>query len=104
VGEFVRVSLDGEVLSRHDASTVGLPGFASVRFSRDGSRFYFLATHEDGWDGAWWIPATGGDANKVVVFDDPTRGVYSTLTVGPEHLYFTVTEYESDIWVMDLEW
>jgi len=26
------------------------------------------------------------------------------FTVGPEHLYVTIAEYESDIWVMDLEW
>ena len=24
--------------------------------------------------------------------------------VGPENLYLTIAEYESDIWVMDLEW
>jgi len=52
----------------------------------------------------WWIPANGGDATKVVAFDDPSRTVFEGLTVGPEDLYFTISEYESDIWVMDLEW
>jgi hypothetical protein len=29
---------------------------------------------------------------------------YITLTAGPERLYFTILELESDIWVMALEW
>jgi hypothetical protein len=39
-----------------------------------------------------------------VAFDDPSVAVQGYLTVGPEHLYLTIAEYESDIWVMDLEW
>jgi len=88
----------------YDHRTVGLPGFASVRFSHDGSRIYFRSTDPDGWEYAWWMPAVGGDAHKAVVFDDPTRYPYPQLTVGSENLYFSLTEYESDIWVMDLEW
>ncbi|MDH3292647.1 MAG: hypothetical protein OEO20_04250 [Gemmatimonadota bacterium] len=39
----------------------------------------------------------------VVVLDDPSLIVY-VPAVGPEHLYVNIIEYESDIWVMDLEW
>ncbi len=28
---------------------------------------------------------------------------FVSQSVGPEHLYLTVGEYESDIWVMDVE-
>jgi TolB protein len=101
---WARVTPDGEVLLRFDPSTVGIQSFSSLKFSSDGSRLYFRATHEDGSRGVWWLPATGGDATKVIAFDDPTVTVIEATTVGPEHLYLTISEYESDIWVMDLDW
>jgi Tol biopolymer transport system component len=79
-------------------------GAYNPQFSPDGSRIYTVATEEDGSEGVWWIPANGGDATKVVAFDDPSLTVPGYLTVGPEHLYLTIAEYESDIWVMDLEY
>ena len=91
---------------RYDTSAAGLHTlpFPSLQFSPDGSRIYFLATHEDGSRGVWWIPATGGDATKVVAFDHPSLVVLPSLTVGPENLYLTIAKYDSDIWVMDLDW
>jgi hypothetical protein len=47
---------------------------------------------------------------KVVALDDPTKEIASilggstSLTVGPENLYVTISDYDSDIWVADLEW
>ena len=107
--EFARVSRDGEVLSRYDPSTAGLdtPQFLNLQFSPDGSKIYFRAIHEDGSDGVWWVPANGGDAAKVVAFDDPSLSVpidLTLLTVGRGNLYLTISEYESDIYVMDLDW
>jgi serine/threonine-protein kinase len=103
--ELARVSRDGEVLSRYDPWTAGQQVLGTFRFSPDGSRIYFLGAHEDGSRGVWWIPANGGDATQVVAFDDPSVAVLEGfLTVGPENLYLTVAEYESDIWVMDLDW
>jgi tricorn protease-like protein len=99
------VSREGEVLARYDPSAAGLQSFSRLRFSPDGSRVYVVATHEDGSEGVWWIPADGGDAKKVVAFDDPSLGVAGfQLTVGSEDLYLTIAEHESDIWVMDLDW
>ena len=103
-GEWARVSRDGDVLSRYDPSTAGLRRFANLQFSPDGSRIYVLATHEDGSEGMWWIPASGGSATEVVAFDDPSVRVLELFTVSPENLYLTIAEYESDIWVMDLDW
>ena len=103
-GGRARVSMDGEVLVRYDPSTVGLQSFADFQYSPDGSKIYVTAIHEDGSEGVWWIPADGGNATKVVAFDDPSRTVTGYLSVGPENLYLTIAEYESDIWVMDLEW
>ena len=55
------------------------------------------------------MPSKGGDARKVVAFDDPSISVANIflrppLTVGAEDLYLTISDYDSDIWVMDLEW
>jgi Tol biopolymer transport system component len=105
---WARVSRVGEVLSRYDPSTAGLQwsGY-NLEFSPDGSRIYFVATHADGSRGVWWVPANGGDATKVVAFDDPSLHLpinLGLLTVGPEIFYLTIAEYESDIWVMDLDW
>jgi len=103
--ELARVSRVGETLSLYDPWTGGQQLLGTFRFSPDGSRIYFVGVHEDGSRGVWWIPATGGDATQVVAFDDPSLAVLvDFLTVGPENLYLTITEYESDIWVMDLEW
>jgi Tol biopolymer transport system component len=102
--EIVLVSQEGEVLWRYHRSNAGLQDLRWVRFSWSGARIYFTGTDEDGSRGLWWIPASGGDATKVVSFDDPALFVPGYLSVGPENLYLTIGEYESDIWVMDLEW
>ncbi len=102
--DIARVSGDGTVLSRYEFSGVGLPMTARPQFSPDGSWIYFLAVEEDGSQGVWRISPNGGDAVKVVAFDDPSRIVLSALSVAPARLYLTLAEYESDIWVMDLEW
>jgi len=74
------------------------------KFSPDGARIYFTGHDEDGSAGVLWIPAHGGEATKIVAFDDPLLTVTHWLTVGPENFYLTVAEWESDVWVMDLEW
>jgi serine/threonine-protein kinase len=99
-----RVSRDGDVLSRYDPATAGLQRFGAPHFSPDGSRIYFGGTHEDGSEGVWWIPTNGGGATKVVAFDDPSLLVYGVGEVHPGRIYTTIAKYESDIWVMDLEW
>jgi serine/threonine protein kinase len=104
LGEWLRVSRDGKVLTRSDHSPVRLPYLSSPKFSPDGSRLYLIGTHQDGTNGVWWTPVDGGEPTLVVAFDDPSRFVLPVLTVGPDNLYLTVAEYESDIWVMDLEW
>jgi Tol biopolymer transport system component len=99
-----RVSTDGEILWTFDPRTLGLQSFSFPRFSPDGSRIYLITADETGSRGVWWIPANLGDATKVVAFDEPSLTVHTMFTVGPEHIYLTIGKYESDIWVMDLEW
>ena len=96
--EVVIVSKSGDVLSRFDPQ--GRLGFP--RFSRDGSKVYFSLFGPA--PGVWSLPVRGGEATQLVAFDDPSRSVLPFLTVGPDLFYLTISEYESDIWVMDLEY
>ncbi len=50
------------------------------------------------------MPAAGGAPRLVVAFDDPALVAFGVLSVGPDRLYLTVSEYESDIWVANLRW
>jgi hypothetical protein len=101
--ELVLVSREGAVLWRYVLSSARLRTFSGARYSWDGSTIYGYGTHENGLEGIWAIPSQGGEANLVVAFDDAeitSRGMFS---VGPDHLYVTVEENQSDIWVMDVE-
>jgi len=101
--EMVLVSRGGEVLWRYEPSTAGLVGFAYPKFSWDGSTILTYGAHEDGSIGIWAIPRQGGEPNLMVAYDDAEIAALRSLSVGPDHLYITVGEHESDIWVMDVE-
>jgi TolB protein len=85
-------------------------GFASAAYSPDGSRIFFWRYGLDGSVEMRSIPSGGGAAFSVVVLDDRTKEMPGlligapALTVGPKNLYVTISEYDSDIWVADLEW
>jgi Tol biopolymer transport system component len=99
----VRVSTSGTVLWRLELSPV-MVTVDQPHFSLDGSKIYFLAEHQDGRRGIWSIPSDGGEATVVVAFDDPSLTVLSYLSLDAERFYLTIGEYESDIWVADLDW
>ncbi|MEK7668299.1 MAG: hypothetical protein AAB409_06595 [Gemmatimonadota bacterium] len=40
----------------------------------------------------------------VAAFDDPALVSFNAISVGPDELYLTVAQYESDIWVANLRW
>ena len=45
-----------------------------------------------------------GDAKLLVRFDDPERrSIRAEWAVGAGRFFFTLTEHESDVWVMELE-
>jgi len=99
--EFVRVSRDGEVLARL-AKPAGMASAYNPMFYLGlSSRIYFGGTHEDGTEGLWWMPVNGGEATSVVTSEDPS---VLWLILGSENVLLLITEQESDIWVMDLEW
>lgn len=100
----VMVSLSGAVRWRRGMATaggrVGMPVY-----SPDGSAFYMEKT--DGTrKGIWSWPAAGGASRLVVSYDDPSLRALTwpgAFNVGRERLYVTVSQSESDVWVMDLK-
>lgn len=97
----VMVSLSGAVRWRRDMAAggrVGMPVYAP-----DGSTFYMEKT--DG-TGIWAWPVAGGTPRLVVSYDDPSLRALTwpgALNVGRDRLYITVSQSESDVWVMDLK-
>jgi len=102
-GGIYRLSSSGEVLAVYRPSAGGSAlGALYPRFSPEGNDIYFYSFHDGSW-AIWRMPSTGGDATKVVRLDDP-RLVPFGLSVGDDEIYITLSEMESDIWVMDLDW
>jgi len=97
--ELVIVSKTVEIVTRFDPQM----GSSSPHFSPDGSEVYFFVKRGPA-PGVWSFPVTGGEATQLVAFDDPSVSVFTAFTVGADHFYLSISEYESDIYVMDLEW
>ena len=101
---WTRVSTDGQILARYEASAFGFRNLNLPHFSADGSLIYFVGSPEDRPRGVWAIPADRGEAALVVAFDDPSLTIHDFLTVGSGSIYLTIAEHDSDIRVVDLEW
>lgn len=102
------VSPQGGALWRRNLIwTSGLGGYGAPAYARDGRTIYVWGHHRDGRRGVWAIPVAGGPPRLVVVWDDPTLTVPGLTQpyppgIGPDRLYLTVSQYESDIWVMNV--
>jgi serine/threonine-protein kinase len=105
-GKIALVSRSGAVLWRRDLSAAGFTAVGATLFSGDGTSLYLSASH-GGRTGIWSWPLAGGEPRLLVAFDDPRdvprTEVRGALNVHGDHLYLTVAQYESDIWVMDLK-
>jgi Tol biopolymer transport system component/tRNA A-37 threonylcarbamoyl transferase component Bud32 len=99
----VLVSAAGAVQWRRDLTAAGFSQPGAATFSEDGLSLY-LSAARGGRNGIWTWPLAGGAPRLVVAFDD-LRFVALTdeLNVRGDHLYLTVAQNESDIWVMDLK-
>jgi Tol biopolymer transport system component/tRNA A-37 threonylcarbamoyl transferase component Bud32 len=103
-GDLVLMSPEGDELWRYDPATDGLALLNSYSvFSPDGSILYTWARHEDGTDGIWAIPVQGSEPRLAVAFDDPGFEPSVWLAARADHLYLTVGEVLSDVWVADVE-
>ena len=97
---FVLVSAAGEVMWRRNTAAAG---FSDVDpwVAMDRSSLYLSATRA-GRRGNWTWPLAGGEPRLLVAHDDPLL-VPEFMSVHGDHLYLTVAQNESDIWVMDLK-
>jgi TolB protein len=68
-------------------------------WSLDGETVFFQHT-----DGIWSVSASGGTPRLLVRFDDPSRlRLRSEWSTDGKSFYFALTEYESDVFVIELE-
>jgi len=93
---------DGSV-SQMDVGAMGMTYMAAPHYSWDGSTIYVLGTNQQGAQGVWSVATGGGDPTLVVELD-PSQDWFDELTIGREHIYLTLVDYQGDIWVADLEW
>jgi serine/threonine-protein kinase len=105
--DFVLVSREAEILWRREQSMANvrtgiLTGGGPPQFSRDGHSIFFWGVLENRF-GIAAIPTQGGEPRMVVVREHPALRENGLFSTGPDNLYVTVVEQESDIWVMDLE-
>lgn len=72
-------------------------------WSKDGQTIYFRENPPYERVGIWSVPLSGGDPELLVRFDDPVRRpVRYEWSSDGENFYFTLTEFEADVWVMEL--
>jgi TolB protein len=113
------VATEGNGTDPRALAAVGRP-----RVSRDGSTVFFEGVDGERNQGVWSVPATDGQAcvmgdddvpacdnaplaapRLVVEFDSPSLVLYSAaVSVSSDRVYLSIAEYESDIYVMDLEY
>ena len=100
----------GPILRRDLFPSGGWISHYGWRFSRDGRTLYFVGARRGGriprlgvTFGVWAVPLAGGGPRLVIAFDDPVFQ-NGRLSVGPDALYLTRVENESDIWVAKLRW
>ncbi|MGE5926651.1 MAG: protein kinase domain-containing protein [Gemmatimonadota bacterium] len=74
-----------------------------VSWSADGRSLFFKSHDANGIASIWTLPSTGGTPRLLTRFDDPARpSSRFNLAVGRTHLFFSIDERQSDVWVMDL--
>jgi Tol biopolymer transport system component len=102
----ILTSPEGREIPLRDLLSSGLARAQGSKLALDGRSLFVLAAHRDGRVGVWAFPLYGGNPRLIVASDDPALVPMSGLgiSVGPDRLYVTVSEYESDIWVAKLHW
>lgn len=93
---------DPQILVRiDDPDTSPIPMFSE--WSADGGTVYYKAYDAEGNSSFWSVPTMGGKPKLLVRFDDTLRkSIRSEFATDGTHLFFTLTENKSDLWVMDL--
>jgi Tol biopolymer transport system component len=97
---------DGEATSRvlYDGSLVAnKPNPVAIRWSPDGREIYMKTFDVRGQAALWQLDLAGGPPRLLVKFDEPLRPTRRPeFATDGRRLYFTLTQSESDVWVMGL--
>ena len=104
-GGIAIVTLDGGAGSVPYAPRPGTtdPFAVLPDFSLDGRTIYFRSQTAEGRPALWSLPATGGVPRMIVRFDDPTRPSYRPeWAVDGKRIYFTISDRQSDVWVVEI--
>ncbi len=97
------VTLTGEDTQILDGAAADFVGVSKPDWSLDGRSIYFSALRTDGSQGLYSVPPAGGEPRLLVRYDDSAKQVFIWgFSVGDGKVYLTVSEFESDIYVMDL--
>jgi len=73
-------------------------------WSPDGKTLYYKAMDTKFRASFWSIPVSGGSPKLLVRFDDPSlNSVRVEFVTDGSSFYFTLTDSESDIWIMGLQ-
>ncbi len=75
----------------------------AVAWPPDGRYIYYKAFGPERRSSFWQIPAAGGPPRLLAEFDDPDfQSLRNEFGTGGDKLFFTVSDHESDIWIMNL--
>ena len=70
-------------------------------WSADSRTLYFKSHDAKGNAEFWSIPINGGAPTLLAHFDDPDRPAYRPeWSIGDGRMYFTIADFQSDVWVM----
>ena len=81
------------------------PSFAPeyMAWSSDSQTLYFKARDENNRAGFWSVPVSGGPPRHLVRFDDPAHpSPRFEFAADDKEFFFTMSERDSDIWLLDL--
>ena len=99
---FVEPAAGGEPRLVYETGARG-PRPEQIHWSPDSRTLYFKSHDASGTAEIWALPADGGTLRRVARFDDPSRPSHRfNMAVGPTHIYFTIDERQSDVWVIEL--
>ena len=88
--------------ARNIVRDTGLTNMFPV-WASDSRSIYYRGEAPDGSAGIWRVPISGENPKPVIRFDDPDRrSLRGEFTSDGKNFYFTLTENESDIWIMEL--
>jgi serine/threonine protein kinase len=84
-----------------DPSILPIPRYPG--WSKDSRTVYYKAHGVERQASFWSVPLSGGEPRLLVKFDDPMKqSSRAEFATDGERFFFTVAEYESDIWVGEL--